>query len=206
MVKRIPIRYYESASILVRLNPVVKLVWLFLFSFILLWIRDYYIELGILLLVIGLFYFSGNHILRLQGSRFAILTSIVIGLFHIFFNHEGSILINIGGFVVTNTGFENAVLVSSRFLAFVLVGYLFVLTTEPNDFVYSLMQLGLPYRFGFALITALRLIPIFSNEVNTIFPGAGNAWCGLQPFSTRKILSEYLSILESPADIHDQES
>ena len=169
MVKRIPIRYYETTSFLIRLNPVVKLVWLFMLSFGMLWIRDYRIEFGFLLVIICAFYLSKYNILKLQGSRFAILTSIVIGLFHIIFNHEGSVLMNIGFLTVTRAGFENAVLVSSRFLAFVLTGYLFVLTTEPNNFVYSLMQLGLPYRFGFALITAVRLVPIFANEANTIF-------------------------------------
>ena len=169
MVKKIPIRYYKSASFLIKLNPVVKLVWLFLLSFGMLRIKDYRVEFGILLFVISLFYLSGNRILRLQGSRFVILTSLFIGLFHILFNREGEVLMSVGNWAITQAGFENAVLVSSRFLAFILIGYLFVLTTEPNGFVYSLMQLGLPYRFGFSLITALRLIPIFSNEANTIF-------------------------------------
>lgn len=169
MIKRIPIRYDKSASILIGVNPVVKLIWLFLLSFILLWINDYRIVFSFLIFILFVFFLSRIRILKLQGSRFAILTSVVIGLFHLFFNREGNIIINFGLIEITQAGYENAMLVSSRFLAFILAGYLFVLTTEPNTFVYSLMQLGMPYRFGFALITALRLIPIFTNEVITIF-------------------------------------
>lgn len=146
-----------------------KLIWLFLLSFSLLWIIDYRIEFCILIIILLGFYISGYDLLKLQGSRFVILTAIVIGLFHLIFNQDGRILIEFKILTITQNGFENAILISSRFLAFILIGYLFVLTTDPNLFVYSLMQLGLPYRYGFALITALRLIPIFSNEVTRIF-------------------------------------
>jgi energy-coupling factor transport system permease protein len=51
----------------------------------------------------------------------------------------------------------------------VLLSYLFVLTTDPNDLAYGLMQIGLPYRYGFALVTALRLVPIFEREAQTVY-------------------------------------
>ena len=49
------------------------------------------------------------------------------------------------------------------------MSYLFVLTTEPNALAYGLMQAGLPYRYGFALITALRLVPVFEQEGQTVY-------------------------------------
>ncbi len=59
--------------------------------------------------------------------------------------------------------------VGARFLDVVLLSYLFVLTTEPNLLAYGLMQVGLPYRFGFALVTALRLVPVFEKEGETVY-------------------------------------
>ena len=44
-----------------------------------------------------------------------------------------------------------------------------MLTTEPNDLAYSLMRAGLPYRYGFALITALRLVPTFEQEGQIVY-------------------------------------
>jgi energy-coupling factor transport system permease protein len=54
-------------------------------------------------------------------------------------------------------------------LSVVLLSYLFVLTTEPNDLAYALMCAGLPYRYGFALITALRLVPVFEEEGRIVY-------------------------------------
>ncbi|HUV74077.1 MAG TPA: energy-coupling factor transporter transmembrane component T, partial [Anaerolineae bacterium] len=41
--------------------------------------------------------------------------------------------------------------------------------TDPSSLAYALMQIGLPYRYGFVLITALRLAPIFEVESNTVY-------------------------------------
>jgi energy-coupling factor transport system permease protein len=59
--------------------------------------------------------------------------------------------------------------VAGRFLSVVLLSYLFVLTTEPNELAYGLMRAGLPYRYGFALVTALRLVPVFEEEGQTVY-------------------------------------
>jgi energy-coupling factor transport system permease protein len=32
-----------------------------------------------------------------------------------------------------------------------------------------MMQIGVPYRYGFALITAIRLVPIFEQEATTVY-------------------------------------
>jgi energy-coupling factor transport system permease protein len=44
-----------------------------------------------------------------------------------------------------------------------------VLTTEPNDLALALMRAGLPYRYGFTLITALRLVPTFEQEGQIVY-------------------------------------
>lgn len=47
-------------------------------------------------------------------------------------------------------------------------GLIFLMATKPKDFINSLMRLGLPYRYGFALISVFSLIPTFEVEANTI--------------------------------------
>jgi len=44
-----------------------------------------------------------------------------------------------------------------------------VLTTSPNELAYALMRAGLPYRFGFTLVTALRMIPLFEQEALIVY-------------------------------------
>lgn len=67
---------------------------------------------------------------------------------------------------VTTDGLEAAGRSLGRLLAVVLASTLFVTTTEPVLLAQALMNLGLPYRWGFALITALRLAPLFRLEAH----------------------------------------
>jgi energy-coupling factor transport system permease protein len=75
----------------------------------------------------------------------------------------------LGPLVITSGGIEAGVYIAGRFLSVILLSYLFVLTTEPNDLAYALMRAGLPYRYGFSLITALRLVPTFEQEGRTVY-------------------------------------
>jgi energy-coupling factor transport system permease protein len=49
------------------------------------------------------------------------------------------------------------------------MSYIFILTTDPSDLAYALMKIGLPYRYGFMLVTALRLAPVMEEEGQTIY-------------------------------------
>lgn len=44
-----------------------------------------------------------------------------------------------------------------------------MLTTSPNDLAYALIQTGVPYRYGFALVTAIRLVPVFEEEASIVY-------------------------------------
>src|SRR5271157_5935069 len=59
-------------------------------------------------------------------------------------------------------------LLSFVLLIFILGSAVFVFTTDPNELAYALMKAGLPYRFGFMLVTAIRFIPIFESEAGTV--------------------------------------
>jgi energy-coupling factor transport system permease protein len=51
----------------------------------------------------------------------------------------------------------------------VLLSTLFVITTEPFSLACALMRFGLPYRWGFALVTAMRLAPVFRLEAHQVY-------------------------------------
>jgi len=198
MSRRIAIQYRESSSFLNRMNPVVKLIWLVFLSALILTFRDYRCEIVLLACGLALFCLTGIRLSTLQGFKFVLMTSVFLGLLQLLFIHEGSTLFGFGGFFITSTGFENALLISSRFFSFVLMGYIFVLTTEPNTFVYALMQVGLPYRFGFSLITALRLIPILTNEAANILYAQltrGVVYRFTQPGRLIKNIYQFLRVL-----------
>jgi energy-coupling factor transport system permease protein len=106
---------------------------------------------------------------RVRGTRLFMSTALLLGLLQVLFVHEGETLAQLGPLVVTVGGVEQGIYVAGRFLSVILLSYLFVLTTEPNDLAYALMRAGLPYRYGFALITALRLVPTFEQEGQVVY-------------------------------------
>ena len=106
---------------------------------------------------------------KVRGTQLFIATAFLLGLLQVLFVHEGQALLLIGPLTVTGGGIEAGVYVAGRFLSVVLLSYHFVLTTDPNDLAYALMQAGLPYRYGFALITALRLAPVFEQEGQIVY-------------------------------------
>lgn len=56
-----------------------------------------------------------------------------------------------------------------RIMVLALLSLAFVLTTDPNDLVLSMMlQLRLPYVHGYAALAAYRFIPTFSREIQKI--------------------------------------
>lgn len=65
-------------------------------------------------------------------------------------------------------GLDYGLMLCARFGCMMYSGLIFLMATKPKDFINSLMRLGLPYRYGFALISVFSLIPTFEVEANTI--------------------------------------
>lgn len=166
---RRPIAYQSGDSIVHRLHPLSKAAWLVALSLLLFAIPQIGVVLGVLGLVTALFVFTGLPLARQGGARLALITALGLGLLQLAFTQEGTTLLALGPLTITEPGLINALFVAGRFINVVLLSYLFVLTTDPNDLAYALMQAGVPYRLGFALVTALRLVPIFEQEARTVY-------------------------------------
>lgn len=56
-----------------------------------------------------------------------------------------------------------------RILVIILLSMAFIMTTQPVDFILSLIQnLKVPYNIGYATLTAYRFLPTFSDELQKI--------------------------------------
>jgi energy-coupling factor transport system permease protein len=136
-------------------------------------VQSPWIVLGALLLLLLAFAVSGLRGTLYRPSsipaRLSVTMALLLGLLQLLFVRQGRTLFRLGPFAPTVGGVEAAVYVAGRFLSVVLLSYLFVLTTEPNKLTYALMQAGLPYRYGFALVTALRLVPVFEQEGQIVY-------------------------------------
>jgi len=163
--------FINGRSILHRLYPIIKFIWLLLGSILVFFLNDSLLLLftaGVCLLILHLIH-SG--IWRIRGFRFAFLTGCVLLILYLLFDKTGRILLDpgINLLILTSGGLDMGIRFSSRFFSIVFLSYLLILTTRPNDLAYALMKMGIPYRYGFMLVTALRLAPILEEEGRTIY-------------------------------------
>lgn len=163
------IAYYPGDSFLHRLHPLTKAAWLILGTVLVFVVRSPWAVAGAVMLLLAGFPIAGVRLVRLRGARLFVSTALLLGLLQVLFVREGATWATVGSLAVTAGGVEAGVYVAGRFLSVILLSYLFVLTTEPSDLAYALMRAGMPYRYGFALITALRLVPTFEQEGQIVY-------------------------------------
>jgi energy-coupling factor transport system permease protein len=163
------IAYHPGASLLHRLHPLVKLGWLVFGTALVFILRAPWISLGTLALALLGFWRARLPLGELRGTRLFVVSALLLGALQVLLVDEGAVLARMGPLTVTAEGVAGGLYVAARFLSVVLLSYLFVLTTDPNDLAYAAMQAGLPYRYGFALTTALRLVAVFEQEGRTVY-------------------------------------
>lgn len=161
--------YRSGDSLLHRLHPLVKAAWLLIGTVSVFVLRDPWMVLGLLAVIVAAFPLNRLSLGNARGVRLFVMTALVLALLQFIFVDTGSTWAELGPVTLTRDGVEAGIYVAGRFLCVVLLSYLFVLTTEPNDLAYALMKAGLPYRYGFALITALRLVPVFEDEGQIVY-------------------------------------
>jgi energy-coupling factor transport system permease protein len=163
------ITYQSGTSFIHRLHPLTKLAWLLLVTVLVFVVKSVWVVLGVLaaaiVLCLALRLLPG----QVRGAKLFFSTALLLLVLQVVFVDSGSLLLQIGPLSVTTGGVTAGVYVAGRFLSVVLFSYLFVFTTSPNDLAYGLMQAGLPYRFGFMLVTALRLVPVFEREAQIVY-------------------------------------
>jgi energy-coupling factor transport system permease protein len=174
MGARPKIAYQPRASWLHGLHPLVKLCWLVGLSVSLFVISSPLWVLTVLLVIVAFFPLAGLSLRRdVRGIRFLAIMGALLFLLQAVFNHTGAPVLQASpgpvNLLVTGGGVAAGIYVGGRFLSLILMSYLFVLTTDPSALAYALMRIGLPYRYGFVLITALRMAPIFEVEGNTVY-------------------------------------
>ena len=157
-----------------RLHPLVKLGWLVAVTVaVFVHAEPLYVG-GLLGATLAVARWAGGGLLgALRGRRLLLWSGLTLFLLQALFYRGGTVLVDLlpggGRMPVTLEGLARGAVVAGRFLVVVVASQVFVLATDPGDLAYALMQAGLPYRYGFALVTALRMAPIFQVEAATVY-------------------------------------
>lgn len=167
------VRYENGNTLLHSLNPVTKLTVLVLYSISVFMFDSLPVLLGSFIFM-GMIVMGGRlrSIVSLMTSRFMISFAVVIFVIQVLFTRGGETYFSLPLYFftidVTSVGMLTGLIVMFRFITIILASGIFVATTDPNELAYSLMRAGLPYRYGFMLVTAIRFIPVFESEANTV--------------------------------------
>ena len=167
--------YRGEATWVHRLHPLVKLGWLLVFGIAgFIYEQPLYI-LGLLLSVLLIAWQAHIHLRRdLRGSTLILWMGLFLFALQAIFYHQGETLLTLRllpgkPWSFTDLGLRRGITIGGRFVVIVLSSQIFVLVTDPSALAYALMRAGLPYRYGFAFITALRLVPVFEEEATTVY-------------------------------------
>jgi len=158
-------RYSPGQTLMHSLHPAVKLTWLIALS------------VGVFLLsppiapalmavgLVALLWSARVPPWHIPGLRVWLTLVVAIFAVQAAFARGGEPLLG----PVTTEGAAAGGRAAGRLLVVVLASALFVITTEPFSLSCALMNLGLPYRWGFALVTALRWAPRFRFEAHHVY-------------------------------------
>ncbi|MDQ3707191.1 MAG: energy-coupling factor transporter transmembrane protein EcfT [Chloroflexota bacterium] len=167
-------RYQPGSSVLHALNPSIKLLTIAAVMIAITFIFDVATPLAFLLLTILAMVVLGRlslvQVLRSLAPFLVIVLSIVVlnTIFHRPLANE-TLIFSVGPLNVSWEGLEIGLSIGLRVLFLVSTSLLFVATTEPQEFVLSLVQQAkLGYKLAFALLVAYRFVPLFAEEYANI--------------------------------------
>lgn len=169
--------YVRKDSWIHRLNPALKFLMLISLLVSILLYPSWRFSMILLVAVLIGFRIAGVSLkLTRHRTKFILLFSILLLLFQVIITVNGAVLgylvpsLNGFGplFPVTDYGLERGLTISIRFLLIVLSGMLFVSVTDPTLLAHSLTRLHIPYRYAYTLVIALRFLPLFDSENETV--------------------------------------
>jgi energy-coupling factor transport system permease protein len=168
--------YYESNSILHRLNPLSKVIATVPLFILLNLVNDLWMPLALLLPNIALLLFLSKipllHLLRMLRPFLLILVGFLI-CYALFIDSKlvaGSpVLFSIGMLQIRVAGVLAGLTTCLRVLSLLVIMLTFVLTTDATSFVQALVQQWhVSYRLGYGAMAAYRFIPLVESESRII--------------------------------------
>lgn len=162
--------YVPGNSLLHRLNPLTKLL-LSLVLCISCFLSDNHIfVLGVITVNLLMGVLAGVAGRSVRIIKALVKLSIVLFIVQVLFIRDGNILLKLPlNIIVTDAGVSFSLLFCMRFIAATMPLVLMLSVTQMSDLTGVLVsKLRVPFRYTFVLTTAIRFIPIFSNEMASI--------------------------------------
>lgn len=145
--------YYNSNSVIHKINPIVKIIWLIVFSILVLASDNLYYILALLIVT-----------LVVQALTRIPLRALKQYIAYLFF----FLIITFILIVLTRENLLIGILFFLKMSILIISAVQFTLTTTQKELLISLIKLKAPYSFAFALTIALRFLPTIIKEAKEI--------------------------------------
>lgn len=159
--------YVPGNSFLHRLNPLTKFFLSFMLCASVFISNLHFYVMGIIVFNLLLAASAGVFQRSVLILKALLKFSIVLFVVQILFVRDGTVLLNLPfHIVITDKGLSFSLLFVLRLVAAAMPLTLMLSVTQMSDLTNVLVeQLKVPYKYAFALMTAIRFIPIFTNEM-----------------------------------------
>lgn len=94
--------------------------------------------------------------------------ALAIFVAQLLFNHSGETLYALSFLRITEGGVRAGTAIAGKFLCLIMMSWIFVATTRPSDLSSSLMCARVPYRYAYLPALAMRFVPVFEFELNSV--------------------------------------
>lgn len=162
--------YLDQRTPLHRLHPVVRLagmVVLFIAAFV---VDDPVGQIPLVALLAGVAVWtrslSNLYRLRVLIGLIFVMTFLIWTLFY---GPDGHLpLLTLAGFEISHTAPWFALGMATKLVVILCAGILFLSVTRIEELAYALYRVGLPYKIGFTMSLAFRLVPVFVEAAGTV--------------------------------------
>jgi energy-coupling factor transport system permease protein len=166
------LQYTEGNSFFHRMDPSIKFIWTFVISFLAFAVTDPFFLAILLMVQMFIIRLLAGIPFKSLGKRawIAFGPALAFFIFYTFLYPNGKgVLLDLGLVKISLEGMMYGAAIGLRFPISVLMAIVFVITTEPRKFVYSLIQvLKVPAKYAYILMVSLRTFPLAEEEFHNI--------------------------------------
>ncbi len=168
--------YVEKDSVLHRINPSLKLLLIMALMFTVTFVYDPYTTFGFALLgMLQLTVLARLPVLKIFKMMLpltlmlAAITITSIIAFDVSLEQDPVVVLTIGNFLISWASIMFGLTIGLRIFCFLIYSIMFVATTDPTDFILSLiLQLRLSPKIGFGTLAGYRFVPLLGAEYQNI--------------------------------------
>lgn len=162
--------YLDHRTSLHRLHPVVRffgMIVLFIAAFV---VDDPLGQIPLVVLLVGVTVWTRSlanlYRLRVLIGLIFVMTFLIWTLFY---GPDGNPpLLTLGRFEISYTAPWFALGMAAKLVVILCAGILFLSVTRIEELAYALHRVGLPYKVGFTMSLAFRLVPVFLDAADTV--------------------------------------